>query len=108
MDGDLQLFGAAAAAVGECTLTVRPPRNGQLGSVYIEASEPMHRTPMSLLVQSLSAEQMATSVGVLVPIILGAHWKSTPALKRHFWAAFRQLGIAGREVAIKGCGKQPK
>lgn len=108
MEGDPQLFGAPPGPVSECDLTVRPPRQGQLGSVTIYVYVHGRERPMVLTIQSLESESMAVVTGLMVPIVLAAHWKAPRALKQHLWAVFRQCGVAGRECAIQGCGKPPK
>lgn len=108
MQGDPQLFGAEPGRVQHATVNVTPPLNGDWGRVHIECKAEGRAKPYQLIVQGLTSEQMATTVGYIVPLFLKSHYVDAATMKRSFWAAFRQLGIAGREVAIKDCGRPPK
>lgn len=101
----LQLFGAGPGPVREVVLTVRMPAPKQFGSVHILATTAMRKQPMGILVEGLEVDQMATTIGYMIPLVVKAHYVNAITLRRLFWLVFRQFGIAGREAAIQGCGK---
>ena len=101
----MALFGAGPGPVTEATMKVSPPHEGQLGAVAFTATTGMRKDPMHLRITSIRADQMAVAVGYVVPLALKAHYVGPQTLKKHLWAVYRRLGIAGWEVDIRGCGK---
>ena len=106
MDGDPQLWGTGPGPVETCTIIVVNPAEGRYGSVMAEVRTGMRRDPMRLRVEGLAADQMASTLGYFIPLIVKAHYVNAPTLRRHFWAVHNALGLSGRQVKITGAGQR--
>lgn len=101
----LPLFGAPPGRCWDVVLTITAPHADQHGHVRITAMSENRKEPMHLRVTSLAADQMAIAVGYFIPIALAGHHVDARRMRAMMWRVHRQLGIAGWEVAIRGCGK---
>lgn len=104
MDGDPQLFGSLPGPAQHYVLTVRLPDDDEKGYIELGIKVENRREAMRLQTWSLSMEQMHTTLGFYIPLIVKATYVGTAMMRRHMWATYTQLGIAGREVTISGCG----
>lgn len=106
MDGDPQLFGSLPGGPASCVVNITNPEAKALGRVRLEVFCTGRRDPMRITIDDLPTERMATAIGYIIPLMTKCHYVNTSQLRRHFWAVWRQLSIAGWDIGIAGCGKE--
>lgn len=105
MSDTLELFGAPPGPVSWVTLYVSPPEGEARGRVAIQAKGRNRNTLMTLSLDNVQADRMATAAGYMAPLVLKATWLSASAFRAHCWSVYRKVSIAGWEATIKGCGR---
>lgn len=106
MEGDPVLFGSLPGVPKSCVMEVSNPDDGANGRVKIQVFLANRRDPMWLVIDDLPADRMASAIGYVIPLALKVHYVNTSQLRRHFWAVYRTLSLAGWAPGIKGCGAQ--
>jgi hypothetical protein len=105
MEGDPQLFGALPGPTDRFHLYVSPPKREADGRIVLTVYADNKRQPMVLECDQLRTDQMHTTLGFFIPLIVKATYVGTAMLRRHVWAVHNGLGLSGRSVRLTGAGK---
>jgi hypothetical protein len=108
MEGDPQLFGALPGRPVSCIVQIDIPEGATRGRVRVDVFCANRRDPMRLTMDDLAHDRMATAIGYVIPLALKSHYVNTSQLRRHFWAAWRTLSMAGWDTGINGCGRETR
>ena len=106
MDGDPQLFGALPGSPVSCVVIITPPEGNAKGRVRIDIFCANRRDPMRLTFDDLPNDRMATAIGYVIPLAVKSHYVNTSQMRRHFWAIWRMVSVAGWDCGITGCGRE--